>query len=90
MTRKDFHFNFNEDADPVEELHRLRVATTKHFKTLDAIMEYHRTAPSIEEVKARLEAEIAKKQTRPIASPAPKASQKPAKRRKPAKRLTHA
>lgn len=90
MTRKDFHFNFNEDADPVEELHRLRVATTKHFKTLDAIMEYHRTAPSIEEIKARLEAEIAKKQTEPTTSRTPKTLKKPTGRQKVAKRLTHA
>ena len=61
MPRKDFHFDFNEDADPVEELHRLRVAKTKHFKTLDALMEHYRSVPTTDEIIARLEARIAEK-----------------------------
>lgn len=58
MARKDFHFDFNEDADPVEELHRLRAATAKHFKTVDALVEYHNSVPPAEEIKTRLKAEI--------------------------------
>jgi hypothetical protein len=59
MTRKfPFKFDFNEDADPVDELHRLRVATTKHFKTLDALVEYYRSTPSIKELIAEIDAEI--------------------------------
>ncbi len=43
--KKEFHFDFNEDAEPVEELHRRRVAMMKHFKTLKAVMEYIDSQP---------------------------------------------
>ncbi len=60
MARKfPFEFDFNEDADPVEELHRLREASMKHFKTLDALMEYHRTMPTHKEFAADVAEEIA-------------------------------
>lgn len=86
MARKfPFEFDFNEDADPVEELHRLRVATTKHFKTLDAIMEYHRTAPSIKELIADLDEEIAKKKAKNTVSKKTKASKKTTGKQKAAK-----
>ena len=73
---KDFHFDFNEDADPVDELHRLRVATAKHFKTMDAYVEYLRKMPTAQEMLVELDAEIAKKRAkaaRPARkSPAPR------------------
>ena len=61
MPREPFHFDFNEDADPVDELHRLRVAKTKHYKTIEALMESRRSMPSTNEIIARLEARIAEK-----------------------------
>lgn len=86
MVRKfPLEFDFNEDTDPVEELHRLRVATTKHFKTLDAIIEYHRSAPSIQEIKARLETGVAQKNAKAISSPKIRASKRPIRRRKTTK-----
>ncbi len=90
MNRKDFHFDFDEDAEPVEELHRLRVATTKHFKTLDALMEYHNSVPPIEEIRARLEKEIAEKKAKAATPQRIKAAKKPTRQRKTAKRLVHA
>ncbi len=93
MTRKDFHFVLNEDADPVEELHRLRRATTKQFKTMDAYMKYLHDTPSIQEMIAELDAEIAKKKTKSPSSRTSrknKTAQKPAGKRKASQRLTHA
>lgn len=101
MARKfPFEFDFDEDADPVEELHRLRVATMKHFKTLDAIMDYHRTQPTASEMLAELREEIAEeeakakakadKAARPRKARSAKSGDAPAKRRKTAKRLTYA
>jgi hypothetical protein len=90
MTRKDFHFDFDEEADPVEELHRLRVATARHFKTRDALMEYYRSTPPIEEIKARLETEIAEKKARAVRARNAESSERPARRRKTAKSLTPA
>ncbi len=58
MGNKEFHFDFNEDAEPVEELHRLRVATARHFKTIEAIVEYDRTLPSAKEMIAELKGKI--------------------------------
>ncbi len=89
MARKDFRFDFDEDADPVEELHRLRVATARHFKTPDALAEYHNSVPPIEEIRARLKAEIAGEKTR-RARPGKRRAAKPLCRRKPAQRLVHA
>lgn len=77
--KRPFKFEFNEDAEPVEELHRLRAATAKHFKTIDAIVEYHRSTPPIKEIIAELDEEIKAKTAR-----------KPAARRNAAKRLIHA
>lgn len=71
MAHKKFHFDFNEDAEPVEELHRRRMAMAEHFKTLDAIMEYLRTVPTAEEILASLDA----------GDKAKKSAAKPAKRR---------
>ncbi len=87
MTRKrPFKFDFNEDAEPVEELHRLRVAATKHFKTLDAILEYHRSTPPIKELIAELDMEIAAKKAKPARSRKTKSIGKPARRQKASKR----
>jgi hypothetical protein len=91
MARKDFHFDFDEDADPVEELHRLRVATAKHFKTDEALLEYYNSVPPIEEIRARLKAEIAAQKVAGTDSPRKtKTAKKPAARKKTAKRLVHA
>ena len=64
MARKEFHFDFNEEADPVDELHRLRVATTKHFKTMQEHLAYLRATPTAEEFLAQLDAEIAEKKAK--------------------------
>jgi len=61
---KNFHFDFNEDADPVDELHRLRVATSRHFKTMKARLEDLRKTPTAQEMLARLDAEIAEKKAK--------------------------
>ncbi len=90
MARKAFHFDFDEDADPVEELHRLRAATAKHFKTSDAIMEYYNSVPPIEEIKARLKMEIAEKEAKAARSRKNKTVKKSTGRRKTAQCLTHA
>ncbi len=58
--KKEFHFDFNEDADPVEELHRLRVATVKHFKTFEALAEYHSSVRPVEVILADLDEKIAR------------------------------
>lgn len=87
MARKrPFKFDFDEDADPVEELHRLRAATMKHFKTLDALMEYYRSTPPVEEILAELEKEIAENK----AKDARPKKVKTTRRRKTAKRPVHA
>jgi len=73
--KNDFHFDFNEDADPIDELHRLRVATAKHFKTMGAYMEYLRATPSVQEMLAEVDAEIAEKKAKAASSrksPAPR------------------
>ena len=100
MARKfPFKFDFDEDADPVDELHRLRVATAKHFKTLDAIMEYYRSTPSIKELIAEIDAEIAEEKAKTRKVTASRKSASPRKavavkttapRRKASKRLVHA
>lgn len=99
---RPFTFDFNEDAEPVAELHRLRMATMRHFKTLEAVVEYHNSCPPVEEIRARLKKEIAEKNAKEAkarasgtAKKAPKktaagASGKAPARRKPAKRLTPA
>ena len=73
MARKDFPFDFDEDADPVDEIHRLRVASTRHFKTTKDYLAYLRATPTAEEMIAELDAEIAKqeaKSTKPAKRPA--------------------
>lgn len=44
MKTKRFKFDFNENADPVSELHRYRVALSKRFKTTEALINYYRTS----------------------------------------------
>lgn len=44
MPTKNFKFDFNEDAEPVAELHRYRAALSTHFKTVDALMEHVHTS----------------------------------------------
>ena len=69
MTTKnnDFHFEFNEDANPVDELHRLRLASGRHFKTMTERLEYFRATPTAKEILARLDAEIARKKAKAAA-----------------------
>jgi hypothetical protein len=97
MARKfPFKFDFDEDADPVDELHRLRVASSKHFKTVDALMDYCNSLPTVEEMLAELREEIAEEKAKAEAKAArPRkitAAKKPApaRRRKTAKRLAPA
>ena len=92
MAPKGFHFDFNEDADPADELHRLRAAKTKHFKTMDAYMEYLRVTPTVKEMIAELDAEIVKKTAKAAPSRKVKATttKTAATRRKASKRLAHA
>lgn len=69
MARKfPFEFDFDEDADPVEELHRLRIASTKHFKTLEAMMEYHNSLPTAKEMLEELREEIAENKAKEAAA----------------------
>ncbi len=84
MADRDFHFDFNEDAEPVEELHRLRAAMTKHFTTSKEHWEYLRATPTVRDVLAELAMEIRKKETKP------KAAKKNSVRRKASKRLVSA
>lgn len=87
--KKEFHFDFNEDADPVEELHRLRAATAEHFKTMEALMEYHRSTPSVKEIIAELDEEIARKKAKEARSARTGTAKRSAGRRKTAKRPEH-
>lgn len=82
-SNKEFHFDFDETADPVDELHRLRAAKTKHFKTMDAYMEYLHDTPTVQEMIARLDAKIVEEKK--ISSP-----KKSIARRKEAKHLSYA
>ena len=92
MARKDFRFDFNEDADPVDELHRLRVAMTRHFKTNEEHWAYIRATPTVKEMIAELDAEIAAKKVKATPSRKAKATttKTAATRRKASKRLAHA
>ena len=98
MARKEFHFDFNEDAEPVEELHRLRVAMAEHFKTMEALGDYIRSTPSAKEILARWDAEekAGKKAGKKKASSAStgrrraKPASTPRRKRKPAARAVHA
>lgn len=83
MARKDFQFDFNEDAEPVEELHRLRMAAAKHFKTIEAIVEYDRALPTAGEMIAKLKAEAARSRKTGTV-------EKTSRQRRTAKRLVHA
>jgi len=86
---KEFHFDFNEDADPVDELHRLRVAMGRHYKTMDAYMESLRKMPTAKEILARLDAEIAEKKAREAAK-ADRPSRKPSASRPRRSAAVHA
>ena len=86
---KDFHFDFNEDANPVDELHRLRVATSRHFKTMKARQEDLRATPTAQEILARLDAEIAEKKAREAAK-ADRPSRKPSASRPRRSAAVHA
>jgi len=90
MARKKFHFDFNEDAEPVEELHRFRVAVAEHFKTTEAIMAYVRSAPTAEEFLAGLDAEKKKTESKTPRRRKAQATGTPRARRKSASRLVHA
>ncbi len=90
MARKKFHFDFNEDAEPVEELHRYRAAVAEHFKTMEAIGEYIRSAPTAKEFLAKLDAEEKKKQQKTAARRSAKPAAKPRGQRKASKRPAHA
>ena len=91
MAHKKFHFDFDEDAEPVEELHRLRVATTRHFKTIEAIVEYDRTLPTAKEMIAELKAEIVAKKAKATRPRKTQSAKKPVGQRRTEKRvLAHA
>ena len=60
MPNKSFEFDFNEDAEPVGEIHRLRVAMSRHFKTVEEHFAYLRSTPSAEEMIAQLQSDISK------------------------------
>ncbi len=87
MARKEFQFDFNEDADPVDELHRLRVAMTKHFKTMEALMEYIHSAPTAEEFLAQTAPEAQKPKPKArTKAPAGTRAKKPAGQRNAARK----
>lgn len=90
MARKlPFHFNFDEDADPVEELHRLRVVTADHFKTLDAMMAYLRSSPSIQEQIEELDKTIAREKQKAVSATKKPSGKKAQGRKKNAKPVPH-
>ena len=65
MFKKPYHFDFDEDADPVEELHRLREAKFEYFKgDINALHEYYRSMPSVEELLAQRLKEVAEKKAK--------------------------
>ncbi len=88
MARKKFRFDFNEDAEPVEELHRRRVAMMEHFKTIEAIGGYLRTVPAPEELLAQPAAAEGKTSLKAVRRKA-KSSAKPRGKRKSASRPIH-
>ena len=57
--RKMFDFDFNEDAEPVSEIHRMRRAFAKRFKTREEQKAYYDAVPSVAEMIAGLDEEIA-------------------------------
>lgn len=89
MTCKEFHFDFNEDADPIEELHRLRVAATKHFKTMKATLKFLNSVPTAEEFLAKLDPKEQKQTPRITELRNTKNIRSSVKQRKSAKRLAH-
>ena len=58
--RAEFKFDFNEDAEPVAELHRYREAKARHFKTPEAEREYTSLTPSATVLLRELKREGAK------------------------------
>jgi hypothetical protein len=82
MARKDFPFDFNEDADPVDEIHRLRVAAARHFKTMKEHLEYLHATPTAEECLAELDAEIAAQRARAARSRPPPTARRPRQKAK--------
>ncbi len=89
MIPDKFHFDFDENIEPVEELHRLRLARTKHFKTIEAIVEYDRTMPTAKEMIAILKGELAKKKSVTTCSRNAKSGKKHFERQRNPKHLTH-
>ncbi len=49
MSSKKFEFDFNENAEPVAELHRMRATMAEHFKTPEALFAYYRSLPQTSE-----------------------------------------
>ncbi len=90
MARKEFHFDFNEDAEPCEELHRLRVAMLEHFKTTKALQESLRSTPTPKEFLAQWDAEEKKTHSKAAAHSRAKSAAKPRGKRKPAAQAVHA
>ena len=90
MARKEFHFDFNEDAEPVEELHRYRIAVAEHFKTMESIGEYIRSTPTVKEILAQWDAEEKKTLSKAPARRSAKSAAKPLGKRKTAARAVHA
>jgi hypothetical protein len=90
MARKKFHFDFDEEAEPVDELHRYRVALMEHFKTLEAVMEYIDSAPTAEEFLAKLDAEEEKKRRKTVGRRKAATAAKSRGKRKSAGQTVHA
>lgn len=90
MAHKEFRFDFNEDADPVEELHRLRVAATKHLKTMKATLKFLHSVPTAEEFLAKSDAKGRKQTPQTTQFRKSKNTRNPAMRRKTAKRTARA
>jgi hypothetical protein len=50
----EFKFDYNEDAEPCSEIHRMRIAMRRHFKTDEAYYDYVARTPSAEDLLAEL------------------------------------
>ncbi len=90
MARKRFYFDFNEDAEPCEELHRLRVAMLEHFKTVEAFGEYLRSTPTAKEILAQWDAEEKKAKPKTAVRRRTKPAAKPRGKRQPTAKAAHA
>ena len=56
--------NQPDEGDPLVWLRQHREALSEKYPTVDALLEYYKSVPPIEEISARLKKEIAEKQRR--------------------------